>query len=410
MGVRKILIISLNLFLLGIFSIILIKQNSIQRKILNASKKPKLIEKVSVLISQTVTPEQEPTVKNSPSPTTSLQSFSYYVSPGGNNQNNGSINSPFKTIQKAIDAAQPGNIINLGDGEYFENLVTKRDGKKDLPITITGSGNAVLKGRDGARLFEINHDYIELKGFTIDGHHGASNTKSSYTDKLIYALGKEPKSGVEGLKILNMVIKNAGGECIRLRYFAKNNEIGNNTIQNCGLIDYRFNGEGKNGEGVYIGTAPEQTKDGKNPTSDTDQSSNNWIHHNNFDTQGNECVDIKEGANNNIIEFNKCTGQKDSNSGGMDSRGEANTFRFNEIFGNSGAGIRLGGDENNDGINNNVYKNIIKDNQSGGIKFQRKPQAVICGNTMSGNNGGDSVGSFGSDYNPTETCISTLNP
>jgi len=212
------------------------------------------------------------------------------------------------------------------------------------------------------------------------------------------------------LKIINMTLKNAGGECVRLRYFAQNNEIAYNTITNCGVHDFVFqerdkNGKvGKNGEGVYIGTAPEQLGDGKNPTTDPDESNNNLVHHNIFDTQGNECVDIKEAATGNIVEHNKCTGQKDPESAAFDSRGSGNTFRYNESYGNTGAGIRFGGDTSSDGINSDAYGNNIHDNQNGGIKFQRTPQRTICGNRMNDNTRVNAVGDFGGQFNPTQAC------
>ena len=74
------------------------------------------------------------------------------------------------------------------------------------------------------------------------------------------------------------------------------------------------------------------------------------------------------------------------------------------IYGNAGAGVRLGGDEENDGINNDVYENVIKNNAAGGIKFQRSPQGKICGNKMSGNSRGDVVGSENDGFKPTEEC------
>lgn len=319
----------------------------------------------------------------------------YYVNPGG-----GKVNS----IQKAIDLAEPGDFIYLSAGIYYEDIQTKKDGKPNLPITITGPRDAVVVGRGKGRVFEINHSYINLKGFTIDGQFGAGTKASDFRDKLLYISGKQPKKGVTGLKVTEMAIQNAGGECVRLRYFAQNNEIGGNTIRNCGIYDFRFSKKGKNGEGVYIGTAPEQLKDEKNPTDDKDESSNNWIHNNLINTQGNECVDIKESSEENLVESNSCTGQKDPDSGGMDSRGNSNTFRNNNIFGNAGAGVRLGGDRKNDGINNNVYSNSIKGNSKGGIKFEKIPQGKICGNTMSANKGGDLVGSYNKQSSPTEQC------
>lgn len=328
----------------------------------------------------------------------------YYVNPNGNDQNNGqSVEVPFKTIQKAVDKAKGGDIINLSSGEYFQDVLSRRDGKENLPITIKGPANAVVKGNGNARIFEINHDYITLEGFTIDGFFDSSKNIKSYRDKLIYVLGKKPKNGIKGIKIINMTLKNAGGECVRLRYFAKENEVSYNNILNCGIYDFVFNTGKKNGEGVYIGTAPEQLDNGVNPTNNTDNSNGNRIHHNKINTGGNECVDIKEGSSENIVEYNTCTGQKDPESGGMDSRGNNNTFRFNEIFGNIGSGIRLGGDNKSDGIKNNIYGNTIKNNKGGGVKIQRMPQGSICENIME-NNGKNGVGSFGSKFDFSSPC------
>jgi hypothetical protein len=91
------------------------------------------------------------------------------------------------------------------------------------------------------------------------------------------------------------------------------------------------------------------------------------------------------------VEHNTCTGQQDPNSAGFDARGGGNIFRYNESFGNVGAGIRLGGDGASDGIDNQVYGNSFHDNQGGGIKLVRQPQK-LCGNTLANNRAGNLVG------------------
>lgn len=45
------------------------------------------------------------------------------------------------------------------------------------------------------------------------------------------------------------------GECIRLKNFVINSEITENEIYNCGVYDFQGDGEGVNGEGIYIGTS-----------------------------------------------------------------------------------------------------------------------------------------------------------
>lgn len=329
-----------------------------------------------------------------------------YVSPQGSDLLSGnSSDTPIQTIQTAVDKAKPGDTINLAPGQYLQDIVTKIDGTQSQPITITGSADAIVKGGGKGRIIDINHNFIVLNGFTIDGLHGNANSVRDYREKLVYVQGQGKQSGVEGLKINNMRLRNAGGECVRLRYFAKNNEIAFNTIENCGVYDFQFGGmKKKNGEGIYIGTVPEQLNDGKNPTTDIDVSWNNWIHHNTIKTRGNECVDIKEGSRQNTVEYNICTGQKDPESAGLDSRGSENIFRYNEIFKNEGAGVRLGGDTPKDGNNNQVYGNNIYDNASGGIKIQAENQQQICNNIMNNNTGGDSVGFFGKLFSPTDNC------
>ncbi|MFN8568726.1 MAG: right-handed parallel beta-helix repeat-containing protein [Kouleothrix sp.] len=335
----------------------------------------------------------------------------YYVGPAGSDANDGlSATRPLKTIQRALELAQPGTIIELAAGRYAQDVRSVRAGSAADPIVLRGPADAVLIGAGAARIVEINHNNITLEGFTIDGGWGDLSRADGYRDKLLYVQGKQPRAGVTGLRVLRMTFRNAGGECIRLRYFAQHNEIAESNISSCGVHDFRFGAGGKNGEGIYIGTAPEQRADGKNPTADPDESNANWIHDNSFDTQGNECVDIKEAAFGNIVERNRCTGQRDPESGGFDARGSGNIFRDNQSFGNAGAGIRLGGDTPSDGILNDVYHNSLHDNQAGGIKVQRQPQGRVCGNQISNNAGGDAVGSDKASIAPTGACTGLPTP
>ena len=352
-----------------------------------------------------------PIIQTTPTPTPPLtggpSARTYFVGPKGKDSNNGSskINA-FASVQKALEVAQPGDTITLDSGEYRQDFKTVRDGTSDRPITIIGPQNARIKGSgDNSHVVEINHSFIHLIGFTIDGFGGGEQVLESYRDKLLYIHGIKARHAIEGIHVYKMTIKNAGGECVRLRYLINQSEIAYNTITNCGIHDFQFADGGKNGEGIYIGTAPEQRNDGKNPTSDPDQSNNNWIHHNTINTQGNECVDIKEGSSFNTVEYNSCTGQKDPNSAGLDSRGNTNTFRFNESFNTIGAGVRLGGDAQTDGINNEVYGNILRNNRGGGIKLERMPQTRLCDNTILGiESDRYAVGKFGDDIDPTQGC------
>ncbi|WP_243373945.1 right-handed parallel beta-helix repeat-containing protein [Microvirga solisilvae] len=311
--------------------------------------------------------------------------------------------NPDESIQKAIDRAMPGDTIRLAPGRYFQDFKSVRNGEPRNPIVIRGDRNAIVSGAGANRIIEINHDYIELHGFTIDGRHAREEGKHSYRNKLVYAVGNRPGDGVTGLRLIRMTLKNAGGECVRLRYQARRNEIAYSSIENCGIYDFVYKKGGKNGEGIYIGTAPEQLGLRGVPDSAADRSDENWIHHNSFNTRGNECVDIKEGSSGNVVEHNRCTGQRDSKSAGLDARGSGNTFRHNVVYGNRGAGIRLGGDEDDDGIGNSAYSNTLRDNVVGSLKIQRGPQGKICGNVLSGKSTGVK-GEFGDKVDPRRPC------
>ncbi|MXQ11769.1 DUF1565 domain-containing protein [Microvirga makkahensis] len=327
----------------------------------------------------------------------------YFVAPYGSAAGTGSRSDPLQTIQGALERAKPGDTIELAAGRYFQDFRTVRNGQPGRPIVIRGGRNAVVSGAGASRVAEINHDFIELHGFTIDGRHSPAQSKDSYRDKLIYAVGNRPGDGVTGLRIIRMRLLNAGGECVRLRYQAQRNEIANSTIENCGVYDFVYKDGGKNGEGVYIGTAPEQLGGRGVPDASIDRSDANWIHHNTFNTRGNECVDIKEGSSGNIVEHNSCTGQRDRQSAGLDARGSGNTFRHNVVYGNRGAGIRLGGDDDNDGTGNDAYSNTLRDNAFGSLKVQRGPQGKICGNTIAGKDTGVK-GEFAAKINPRQKC------
>ena len=55
----------------------------------------------------------------------------YHIAKTGNDKNSGTIESPFLTIQKAADAAQPGDVITVHKGVYRERITPPRGGKSD---------------------------------------------------------------------------------------------------------------------------------------------------------------------------------------------------------------------------------------------------------------------------------------
>ncbi len=61
----------------------------------------------------------------------------YYVSPSGSDTNAGSLASPWKTVQHAVNSVSPGDTIFLRAGTYPEHITISISGAAGSPITLT---------------------------------------------------------------------------------------------------------------------------------------------------------------------------------------------------------------------------------------------------------------------------------
>ncbi len=74
-----------------------------------------------------------------------------YVSPGGSDSNPGTNPSqPLKTIQRAADISQAGDLVSIGPGTYREEVNVSTSGTDAAPIVFRGSGGAIVDGADPA--------------------------------------------------------------------------------------------------------------------------------------------------------------------------------------------------------------------------------------------------------------------
>lgn len=68
------------------------------------------------------------------------------------------------SLSEALKYAQPGDTISLADGIYDTALESYMDGEDGSPITIEGSSDAIINGKnDDSRSVLINNSFITLR-------------------------------------------------------------------------------------------------------------------------------------------------------------------------------------------------------------------------------------------------------
>lgn len=95
----------------------------------------------------------------------------YYVSPKGNDENLGSFESPWRTIQKAVNSVSPGSIINVMEGVYVEEVCVNISGTKERYITLQNykDDEVVISGNKSAKqlMLLLGVSYWKIKGLTF---------------------------------------------------------------------------------------------------------------------------------------------------------------------------------------------------------------------------------------------------
>lgn len=72
-----------------------------------------------------------------------------WVAVGGSDDNDGSASAPLATIQPALDAATPGDVICVGEGEYSGRVTVHKSGTPDAPIVLRSAPGETARLLDG---------------------------------------------------------------------------------------------------------------------------------------------------------------------------------------------------------------------------------------------------------------------
>ena len=111
----------------------------------------------------------------------------YYVDPAGNNAADGSSDTPWLTIQYAINTVLTGDVIEVLAGTYAEDLVITTDNLELRAATgaaVTIQGVATSSGAVGGGPYNIDlqADGVKIHGFTIQSPNAA---EGSHTEGVV---------------------------------------------------------------------------------------------------------------------------------------------------------------------------------------------------------------------------------
>ncbi len=99
--------------------------------------------------------------------TPQLSGKDLYVSTEGNNEQDGSASAPLKTVQRACDQAQAGDVIHVASGLYNEKLTVRTS------CQLVGEPGTILSGKKikGENVVLIKDvDDVSITGFDIRDH------------------------------------------------------------------------------------------------------------------------------------------------------------------------------------------------------------------------------------------------
>ncbi len=111
----------------------------------------------------------------------------FFVSPQGDDANAGTVDQPWRTIQKAADTLAPGDTVFVRDGVYNEavninvsgsragGFVTFANFPNEHPIV---DGSALTPPDDASALFFLNHrSFVAIVGFEIRNYKATEGSK-----------------------------------------------------------------------------------------------------------------------------------------------------------------------------------------------------------------------------------------
>lgn len=146
-----------------------------------------------------------------------LSAATWYVAPNGNDNNPGSLGSPFKTIPAAIEAASPGDVIELRNGSYTSNEI--RVTKSNLTIRSYAGEWAVITAPTNVEDIAscIWYNEPDVTGGTLERLEIVGGYYYGVSFETNWDWGLPTRNGVSNVTIRNCKIHDTGRDCIKIK-------------------------------------------------------------------------------------------------------------------------------------------------------------------------------------------------
>lgn len=360
---------------------------------------------------------------------TLISQINHYVSVDGDDSNAGTPNSPWSSIQYAMDVAEPGSTVNIMGGTYNEkvyvnvsgtagNLITFRNYNNETVI-IDGTGwndpamceiydrqyvrleglhftNNVLQDAMGIYI-EGMCDHIEIVNCKISEIHFSSDPNAPVNETTnaqpLIVYGSEPGYPISNLLVQECEIfdsRTGYSEALAVNGNVDGFEISGNNVHDIANIGIDAIGH----EGTCSDPAVDQARNGL--------ISDNTVYNCLSDYASAAGIYV-DGGKNIVIERNKVHNCQWGIEVGCENPGKttsAITVRNNFIYSNSSAGIQLGGYDYPAGsgmvanckvINNTLFNNATVNDYDGELTLTYSENCTIVNNIFYATNPEDQL-------------------
>ncbi|MDF2991685.1 MAG: hypothetical protein K0S37_2199 [Microbacterium sp.] len=182
-------------------------------------------------------------------------------------------------LQSALDAARPGDVLQLSPVAYVGRFRISTDGGADRPIVLCGvPGSAIDAGGtgDGYGLHVDGASYWQVQDLEVRG-----GQKGVVLD------------GASHVQLSRLHISDVGQEGLHLRAASTDNRVSDVSVRRTGLDDPTY------GEGVYVGSA--ESNWCRYTACEPDRSDRNVFERLEVSDTTAEALDVKEGTTGGVV-------------------------------------------------------------------------------------------------------------